>query len=352
MAADVPTGLFLSGGVDSTLLLALLRDEGIAMPTFSVGHEASDRHYGTRDDHFARRAAEQYGAYHEEVSVTAATLEENFEDFIRRTDQPVGDSGAFMTYLLAQTARQRVKVVLSGAGADELFGGYNRHRAYYQYLRHYPLLTKGLPLAQALARWLPTGGNHPLRQPFRLFRKLASDLTDDPTETWANFIRFAAFRSANESGFGEGLDLLHRAERHDYQSEDFVEEHLRYALRHDQQHYLMADVLTISDAMSMAHGLEMRLPYLDADLLQFANRLPATLRLRHGRKWILRRLLDRRGRQNLYPAPKRRVRPALWQLAARPYAVPGASLPGAADTAYLSLHIARAGDAVAEQTPA
>lgn len=310
-ATDVPTGLFLSGGVDSTLLLALLQQEGVPpLPTFSVVHEAQDRSFGTRDAEFARRAAEQYGTYHEAVTVTAAALEEHFDAFIRHIDQPVGDSGAFMTYLLSATAAQHVKVVLSGAGADELFGGYNRHWAYYRYLHRYPLIINVLPVAKAVASWLPTGVAHPLRKPFRLLKKGAEDLTDDPTETFAHFISLAALRSTNsfppdpaggspppaELGpMGPGHDHLHRAERHLYQSEDFVEEYLSYALEHDQQHYLRSDVLTISDSMSMVHGLEMRMPYLDQEVVSFANSLPAVLRLQHGRKWLLRRLLDSKG---------------------------------------------------------
>ena len=291
LATDVPTGLFLSGGVDSTLLLALLRQEGVPVPpTFAVAHEAADRSFGTRDAYFARQAAEQYGAYHEEVTVTASRLEETFDAFVRHTDQPIGDSGAFMTYLLSKTAAMRVKTVLSGAGADELFGGYHRHWAYYQYLRRYPLLVRGLPVVRTVASWLPTGAEHPLRQSFRLLKKLARDLSDDPTETFAHFISQEAFCHAEPP-----YDPLHRSERHHHQANDFVEEYMSYALLHDQHHYLVSDVLTLSDTMSMAHGLEMRLPYLDQELVRFANSLPAALRLRHGRKWILRRLLERTG---------------------------------------------------------
>ena len=304
-ATEVPSGLFLSGGVDSTLLLALLQQEGVPpLPTFSVVHQEQDRSFGTRDAYFAQQAARQYGTYHEAVTVTKDLLEEHFDAFIRHTDQPVGDSGAFMTYLLSQTAAQHVKVVLSGAGADELFGGYNRHWAYYRYLHRYPLLINLLSIAKAVASWLPTGVAHPLRQPFRLLKKLAEDLTDDPTETFANFISLAALRPL--AGIPSGLDQdhLHRAERHQYQAEDFMEEHLRYALEHDQHHYLCSDVLSISDTMSMAHALEMRMPYLDQDVVSFANSLPAVLRLQHGRKWLLRRLLDSKGGKIYTQRPK------------------------------------------------
>ena len=291
VATDVPTGLFLSGGVDSTLLLALLQQEKMPLPpAFAIAHAASDASFGTRDAHFARQAAEQYGAHYEEVTVTADLLEETFDHFIRRTDQPVGDSGAFTTYLLSQVAGQRVKVVLSGAGADELFGGYHRHWAYYQYLYRYPLLVRFLPLARTMGAWLPTGTAHPFRQAFRLLKKLATNLTDDPTETFAHFISFTTLCQ-----LGQSHDSLHHTERHHHQSDNFVEEYMGYALQHDQQHYLVSDVLAVSDTMSMAHGIEMRMPYLDKELVQYVNSLPAALRLKHGRKWLLRRILDAKG---------------------------------------------------------
>ena len=290
-ATDVPTGLFLSGGVDSTLLLALLRQEGYSVPTFSLGPTEADRRHGTRDDHFARQAAEQYQAYHREVIVAEADVEEHFDTFIQRTDQPVGDSGAFTTYLLSQKARASVKVVLSGAGADELFGGYHRHQAYHYYLRHYSLFNKARPLFSRLIQRLPTGGNFPGRASVRLLRKLAHDLTDNPTETWSNFVSLSGWRIAlNEPYSPDAARPTVTPE-----SDQFVEEYLRYALCHDQQHYLVSDVLAISDGASMAHGLELRLPYLDINLQHTVNRLPATLRLQHGRKWILRRVLESKG---------------------------------------------------------
>ncbi len=288
--ADVPAGLFLSGGVDSTLLLALLRQEGVSVPTFSLGPAPDDARYGTRDHQFARRAAAQYEAYHEEVTVTEANLEEHFETFIQRTDQPVGDSGAFMTYLLSQTAGALVKVVLSGAGADELFGGYHRHWAYRQYLRNYSLVTRLLPLLRRVGTWLPNRGH----TTGRLLGKLLRDVSLDPAETFAHFISLAPFRPLLHHLVDHDDPWLQQA-RHRGGSENFVEAYLQYALRHDQQHYLSSDVLAISDSMSMAHGLEMRLPYLDTELQTQVNSLSATQRLRHGRKWILRRLLEARG---------------------------------------------------------
>ncbi|HEX8529832.1 MAG TPA: asparagine synthase (glutamine-hydrolyzing), partial [Cytophagales bacterium] len=127
LQADVPAGLLLSGGVDSALLLALAREAGVTdLPVFTVAYGGEDEAHATRDHHFARQAARQYGAAYHEVPVGRQLLE-SFWEWLPTLDQPVGDGAAWLTWLLAQEAKKHVKVVLSGAGADELFGGYHRH---------------------------------------------------------------------------------------------------------------------------------------------------------------------------------------------------------------------------------
>ena len=290
VAPDVPTGLFLSGGVDSTLLLALLQKEGVPVMTFSMGHEEQSGSFGTKDYRYARLAAEQYGTYHQEFTISLAQWEETFEEFVRYLDQPVGDSGAFMTFMLAREAKRSVKVVLSGTGADELFAGYHRHEAFYQYLRHYRGMMRSLPWWQGVARRLPTGTPHPWRKQFRLLRKLGQDITSDPAETFNNFLTFRTF----DEPFKKTTSSRRQIPSKEYQAE-FVENYLHDALSHDRAHYLVSDVLRISDNMSMAQGVEMRLPYLDAEIIDWIDQRSATVRLLHGRKWLLNRILEQYG---------------------------------------------------------
>ncbi len=286
LTADVFSGLFLSGGVDSTLLLALMKEVGVPpVPTFSIVNDAQEKHFGTEDYRYAQQAAQQFGSYHREVSLTLSLFEEHFEKFVQQLDQPIGDSGAMMTYLLSQEAQQYVKVVLSGAGADELFGGYNRHQAYYQYLKHYSLFKWLAKPSKTLSSVLPTGYSQPLRKPFRLFKKFAQSLSDDPPTTFLQFVTLSGLKDCPSS----------ISEYHFRPEKDFIEEHLSFALQHDQQHYLIEDVLQMSDTSSMAHSLELRVPYLDAPLAHYVQSLPAVFRLKHGRKWILRNLLDQYG---------------------------------------------------------
>jgi len=295
LTADVPSGLFLSGGVDSTLLLALMKAVGVPpVPTFSIVNNIREKNFGTHDYRYARQAAQQYGSYHREVPLTLSLFEKNFENFIQHLDQPIGDSGAMMTYLLSQEASQHVKVVLSGAGADELFGGYNRHQAYYRYLKYYPWFKWLSKPSKKAASVLPTGFNHPLRKPFRLFTKFAHSLSDNPRATFLQFVTLSQLRDCSQSWL-----------ENDCSSEgNFVEDHLSFALQHDQRHYLTEDVLQMSDVNSMAHGLELRVPYLDAPLMRYVQSLPAVFQLKNGPKWILRDLLNRYGGKPFTRRPK------------------------------------------------
>lgn len=287
LAADVPCGLFLSGGVDSTLLLAIIKKEGAhPIPTFSIINDPADRSFGTKDYYYANKAAEMYGSFHYEMALKPQLVEEVWAEFIKKIDQPIGDSASLMTYLLAREAKKIVGVVLSGAGADELFAGYNRHQAYHFYLKYHAFINKTEPVFK-FARHLPTGFSHPWRKQFRLLKKLGQSLVDDPITTYHNFITFdMPFTQQREKSAPE-YTLP--------DDEDFVEQHLRYALDQDLHHYLPFDILNVSDNMSMAQSLEMRMPYLDTQLANFARQLPATLRLKNGKKWILKNILKNHG---------------------------------------------------------
>ncbi len=302
LQADVPAGILLSGGVDSTLLLASAYQAGIRkLPAFTIAYQSPDAPYATRDQTYARAAAKQYNADLQEVAVGSSLLG-RFPEWLQTMDQPIADGAAWLTWLLAQEAKKSVSVLLSGAGADELFAGYHRHWAFGQYLRFYPLLKNSLPAGQAGIFLLrQTSSLLPEQNRYgRLWRKAAAQLSVSPEET---FIRFTAqqagFRFNNpacqtESSAFSFLD----------DSLGFTEKYLSAALRFDQDRYLVSDVLAITDRMTMQHGVEARLPYLDDSITALAQSVPATFLLRHGRKWLLKKILSRRNGKPYVQRPK------------------------------------------------
>jgi asparagine synthase (glutamine-hydrolysing) len=293
LQADVPAGLLLSGGVDSTLLLALAREAGVTdLPVFTVAYGGEDEAHATRDHHFARQAARQYGAAYHEVPI-GRNLLDSFWEWLPTLDQPVGDGAAWLTWLLAREARKQVKVLLSGAGADELFGGYYRHWAFYQYLKKYDWLQFVAPLLRPVAAALPNHGA------LRRWQKLGTQLGARPGETFVNFTAHLPASLLREELDRAGVNRYSQAGMWVGPTgggkSDFTEEHLQHALRHDQRHYLSGDVLAVTDRMTMQHGLEARLPYLGRAVAGLAHSLPAAFRLEGGRKWLLKEVLRQQG---------------------------------------------------------
>lgn len=264
LQSDVEVGLSLSGGVDSTLLLALSRELGLGkLSAFTVVEENAPPQ---SDTHFARLAAQQYGADLEEISLSPKDLRE-LPDFAANLNQPIGDFAAWLSLKLAQTAKQRVKVLLSGAGADELFGGYHRHWAYGHYLRYrrfYLAARKPMGLLAKLGR-----DGHFSRQ----LRQFASAIQGDKAETFRNFTRLQTWELAP-----------------DYRV--MATESFAGGLAYDRKHFLQSDVLAINDQMFMQHSLEMRVPYLDESLQSLTQAYPEENLWNPDKKWILKKILN------------------------------------------------------------
>jgi len=274
--AQVPLGLLLSGGVDSTLLLAMARKEGIAIPTFSIIHSDSERSFGTEDYLYSRKAASVYSNEHHELIVDISLLND-FDDFIRNIDQPIGDSAYLMTSAICQYASKSMKILISGAGADELFAGYNRHKAYYHYLKNKNLLNILIPLLRPIVNTLPTGMHYPWRKQLKLVKKLVNSISKSENRTLYNFLSF------NELGIHDELVDKYGNNKN----------WLDWALNHDQNNYLIHDVLALSDRASMLHGIELRIPYLDSNLVDYISNFHAEMLLKHGQKWILKDMLKK-----------------------------------------------------------
>ncbi|NJO01131.1 MAG: asparagine synthase (glutamine-hydrolyzing) [Bacteroidia bacterium] len=293
LRTDVPLGIFLSGGIDSTLMLALCQEAGLTqIPTFTVVSSGQADSFGTQDAHYARLAARQFGGTPHELVLAPAQLHE-LDAWISVTDRPMGDGAAWLSYLLAQQASRHVRVILSGSGADELFAGYHRHVAYQRYLnngylRHYAHYFRPFRFL------LYDGQNHPWRKTFRQLKKFLGQLTTSPQQTFINFTRLYPNPLVRQLSLAE--DLPHTLGSYD--------ELLDFALRRDQAHYLRANLLPINDLMGMAHSLEIRVPYLDRALVELMQTTPAAQLLSRGPKWVLKALLEKRGGHPFVRRPK------------------------------------------------
>ncbi len=281
LMSDVPVGAFLSGGIDSSAIVAILSTltDG-SIPTFTIGFEDED---GFDERPFARQVAEQVGADHLEF-VVRPDAAELVERLLWHHDQPFGDSSALPTLLLAELTRKHVTVALSGDGGDEIFAGYERFSA--ALARRYVDRAPG-PVRRAIteaADLLPAGalrGRAPSVQ--RLLAR--PDVgTLGAYVDWVGFVPDEWRRRlvpASADGWWADYQAVWRSSAGAAPLDRLLDLNLRT--------YLVDDLLPKVDRMSMAHALEVRSPFLDVDLLEFAARLPASMKLRGlSRKRVLK----------------------------------------------------------------
>jgi asparagine synthase (glutamine-hydrolysing) len=311
MVADVPLGAFLSGGVDSSVVVAAMQARSRRpVLTFSIGNE--DRAYD--ESSAAAAVARHLGTEHVAGVVTARDA----LDFVARLpdlyDEPFADSSQIPTWLVSRLARQHVVVSLSGDGGDELFGGYVRHltaarlrraqRLAPRRLRH--LLAQGIR-GVSVERWDEVfRRGRPLAPALRLpgvrMHKLASALA---TDTLDALYDASARHWSEEDGVLEGGWHGGRAAGMPAPPSELADLPASWMMYRDLVGYLPDDVLTKVDRASMAVGLEAREPLLDHRLLDFAWRLPETLKLGEGEgKRVLRRVLHRHVPASLTSGPK------------------------------------------------
>ncbi|MFQ5349754.1 MAG: asparagine synthase (glutamine-hydrolyzing), partial [Thermoanaerobaculia bacterium] len=293
--ADVPVGVFLSGGIDSSSVLAYMAEQqGAGVPAFSLGHQDA----GFDESRFARDTARFFEADFNELVLGESDLADGLERVGRGFDEPLGDASTIPSHLLARFARQKVKVVLSGEGADELFAGYptyfgHRVAAGYRKLPHW-LARGAVRGARAL---LPVSmGNVGLDYLLERFAAAAEMDLVERHHSW-----FGSLAPAAQSGVlaPRVLDRL----RHDdpfasararLGGREFPDD-LSRLLYTDFTMYLQDDLLTKVDRATMLTSLEARAPFLDHDLAEFVAGLPSRHKLsRWTTKSILRRTVRRR----------------------------------------------------------
>ncbi len=313
MIADVPLGAFLSGGIDSSTVVALMQAQSQQpVKTFSIGfHEAR-----YNEAVYAREVAQHLGTDHTELYVTPAQAQAVIPHLPRIYDEPFSDSSQIPTFLVSQLTRNHVTVSLSGDGGDELFGGYQRY-------------------AEALAMW-----KQMYWLPAAIRQRLGTGVRAVQTPFYDHWLGWLAPYTGRFGGAGGVGHKLHRAAEvvgarspetlyHQFVSHwrtpgevvidgrepltDLTDparwaqlpEFMRRMMYLDTVTYLPHDILTKVDRASMAVSLEARVPLLDHRVVEFAWRLPLSLKIRNGQgKWILRQVLYKYVPRALVERPK------------------------------------------------
>jgi len=299
LISDVPVGLLLSGGIDSGLLLALMNVNGSSWPTYTVGYGSSFANDELED---AAETARVLGSKHTSIEITRATFEQELPKIVRALEEPIAASSIVPMYFVCQRARQGVKVALVGQGPDELFGGYRRHLG-VRYRAMWAGLPEWLrtPISSTVSR-LPRNetlkrGMHSLAIPERMRRyqhvlsllpgQQVEGLFQDgllPPEAGDAILKCWEDLGELMSGTDElgGLQFL------------------------EMRSTLPDELLMYADKLSMAHSLELRVPFVDKEIVEYVERLPASLKVKNGsRKWLHRQVCREFLPERIVKRPKR-----------------------------------------------
>lgn len=312
MEADVPLGAFLSGGVDSSTVVALMQAQSIRpVRTFSIGFFEPEYDEAAH----ARTVAKQLGTAHTELYVTPQEAMSVIPRLPHIYDEPFADSSQIPTFLVSQMTRQHVTVALSGDAGDELFGGYNRYfwgRSIWNKIGPMPRLAR-TAMAQGLAALSPQAWDRiysiikPVlprklraRFPGDKIHKLAGVLAcASPEEMYRSLISHWTPESIVLGGLEPPTVLTDQAQWADLP--DFTQRMMFL----DLVSYLPDDILAKVDRASMSVSLEARVPFLDHRVAEFASRLPLNMKIRNGQgKWILRQVLYKYVPKALIERPK------------------------------------------------
>jgi len=274
MVADVPLGSFLSGGIDSSVIATLASRYKPDLHTFSIGYQ--DEKYFD-ETAYAQLVANKIGTRHTVFSLTNKDLYKHLEGILDYIDEPFADSSAIAVYILSQETKKHATVALSGDGADELFAGYNKHAAFYR------LLNGGgkVSIAKAFGPlWsiLPKSRNSKITNLFRQldrFSKGAKLSSKERYWRWAGFVdEQGADQLLSESSRQELLENEYQLFKNTLLAGIPAQEDINDLLLQDVKLVLPDDMLTKVDRMSMANGLEVRVPFLDHEVVEFAFSLP------------------------------------------------------------------------------
>jgi asparagine synthase (glutamine-hydrolysing) len=283
LVSDVPLGAFLSGGVDSSAIVAAMAKlTGRSVKTYSIGYESKHSYYNELN--YAKLVADAFSTDHHEI-IVRPQMTELLPKLVWHLDEPVADSACLTTYLVSRLARQSVTVILSGVGGDELFGGYRRYLgdsvlAWYRFLpssirrRWLPALLKRVPRARTSASK-------------DYARYAAAFIETAERESAGRYMSYVTLfsplvqqellcrRLINTDGQNDSAEALHK-----YFARYVGGDSLQRIIYTDLKTSLPDDLLALTDRMSMAASIECRAPLLDHELIELTTRMPSSLKVR------------------------------------------------------------------------
>jgi asparagine synthase (glutamine-hydrolysing) len=280
MVSDVPIGAFLSGGVDSSAVVAFMSahsDRPVKTYAIGFGGGGAETYYNELP--YARQVAQLFGTEHHEILVRPDVVA-LLPRLLWHMDEPIADTAFLTTYLVSEFARRDVTVILSGVGGDELFGGYRRYLGSH-YQGYFDRLPSGLRrMATALGERLPSDRHSPVLNAMRFAKGFLSTAGLPLEERYRSYVEVFAEDVVDDllrEPQRDGSDPLAEAFRHASAGDD-----LNRMFAVDAQTQLPDDLLLLTDKMSMAVSLECRVPLLDHELVELAARMPQDVKIRGG----------------------------------------------------------------------
>jgi asparagine synthase (glutamine-hydrolysing) len=282
LISDVPLGAFLSGGLDSSTIVAIMaRLTGRPVKTYSIGYEGEHSYHNELD--YAKIVAQAFRTEHHEILVRPEATE-LLPKLAWHLDEPVADSACLTTYLVSKLARESVTVILSGVGGDELFGGYRRYLG-NSLMRYYRLLPDSLRrrLLPALLARIPQDRHSSWKDYVRYAAAFVKSAESDPLSRYTSYVTLFTPQMQQELVCGEandakGLDTA--AFLHQFFERCRDSDTLSRIMYADLKASLADDLLAMTDRMSMAASIECRAPFVDHELVELACSMPSFLKVR------------------------------------------------------------------------
>ena len=270
LVSDVNLGVFLSGGLDSSLIVSSLAEQGYSLPCFTMGFKGASNYYEERPQ--AKRLAKYYGMKHHAFEISENDVFKKIPEIFNASDEPFADTSALPFYMLSNEVSSKVKVVLTGDGGDEVFGGYRKHLG--EKWSSFPYLIPEF-LRKIIIKVLIENKNTHYGEISRRIRRYLMNISKDGSERqalWLEQINEDTIKKLLGNNIKHTKDLLIPF-RHPFKDP------LNAMLAADLGFSLAGDMLVKADRMSMANSLEVRSPFLDKDLVEYVFSIPGKLKI-------------------------------------------------------------------------